>query len=99
MIIHHRDKDVVKWAIDQGHTYEYAREYGLPEPCLRVHLGVSVAFFHAGRLVRWRADAEGGQMDQLMCELTSLFGLCAAVRAYPRQEAFVSPVEMAVLHR
>lgn len=85
MIIHHADRAIVKWAIDHGFPHHYVREYGLPEPALRVCLGMSNAFFYAGKLLHWRADAPGRGMDQLMCELTSLFGVCTQANAYPSQ--------------
>ena len=97
MIIHHADRQIIKWAIDHGFSYEYVREYGLPDPTLRIPLGVSTAFFKAGELVHWRANADARHLDQLMFELTSLFGLCAEVGAYPRQAVYLSPGELASL--
>lgn len=97
MIIHPADRDVVKWAVDQGFVYEYTREYGLPEPSLRIRLGLSSAFFLAGQLIHWRADVDAGYLDQLMAELTWLFGWCAIAKAYPQQEVFISPAERAAL--
>jgi len=97
MIIHHADRAVVKWAIDRGYPYEYIREYGLPEPVLRIQLGMSTALFHKGRLLRWRADAEAEYMDQLMYELASLFGWCSISKAYPAQQVVVSVMELAAL--
>ena len=97
MIIHQADREVVKWAIDQGYPYEYVREYGLPEPTLCVRLGLSRAFFRAGRLVHWRADANAIHLDQLMYELSRLFGWCTLFRAFPKQQVFLSPVELAAL--
>jgi|GEM_PF-1555362 len=99
MIIPKADRSVVKWAIDQGYPHDYVREYGLPEPALRVRLGLSIAFFEAGRLVHWRADASSQHLDQLMFELMSLFGWCAQANAYPDQEAFLTPAELAALRR
>lgn len=97
MIVHHADRDIVKWAIDNGYVYEYVREYGLPEPSLRIHLGLSTAYFKAGQLIHWRADADASYMDQLMAELASLFGWCTQSRAYPHQNVFVSPPEYQAL--
>jgi hypothetical protein len=97
MIIHHADRLLVKWAIDSGYPYEYIREYGLPEPVLRVRLGLSTAFFEAGTLVHWRADVDATHMDQLMYELTSLFGLCAQAKAYPAQKVFLASEPVCVL--
>src|SRR5687768_4947240 len=97
MIIHPCDRDVVKWAVDHGFSYNYLREYGLPEPCLRVQLGVSCAFFNAGQLVHLRASVQGCYLDQLMFELTSLFGICAQARSYALQDVYLSPSERAEL--
>jgi len=99
MIINSADRAIVKWAVDHGYEYEYLREYGLPEPSLRVKLGLSSAFFEAGHLIHWRADVSGGYLDQLMCELTCLFGLCARTKAYPKQNVFISPGELTALQR
>jgi len=99
MIIHHADRQIVKWAIDCGYVYEYTREYGLPEYVLRVRLGLSSAYFKAGRLVHWRADVDAHYLDQLMCELMLLFGLCAQADAYPEQNIFNSPAELAGFNR
>ena len=85
MIVHPADREIVKWAVEQGYSYEYLREYGLPEPSLRIRLGMSCAFFRAGRLIHWRADVNSRYLDQLMFELTFLFGFCAQAGAYPRQ--------------
>ncbi len=97
MIVHPADRPIVQWAVEQGYECEYLREYGLPEPSLRVQLGVSSAFFEAGRLVHWRADADGRYLDQLMSELASLFGLCARTDAYPQQKVVLAPGELAEL--
>jgi hypothetical protein len=97
MIIHPADRPVVKWAVDNGFIYGYRREHGLPDPSLLVQLGVSNAFFKEGRLVHLRADVDGSNLDQLMFELTSLFGICAAARGYLMQEVFLSVQERACL--
>ena len=57
MIVHPADGPIVIWAAAAGFEYRYVREYGLPEPSLCVQLGLTTAYFHAGRLVHWRADA------------------------------------------
>ena len=97
MIIHPADCSIVRWAIGQGFSYTYVREYGLPDPCLRVQLGVTSAYFSAGCLVLWRAEAYAKYMDQLMFELTRLFAFCAQVNAYPRQQVAIDPQELALL--
>ncbi len=97
MIIRDCDRAVVKWAVDQGYPYAYVREHGLPDPSLRIHLGLSTAYFEGGRLVHWRAESPGRHMDQLMFELTSLFGCCASANAYPEQEVWLSPAEQSAL--
>jgi len=99
MIVHPADRPIVKWAIDQGYGYEYVREYGLPQPSLRVRLGLSTATFDAGQLIHWRADVDGRYLDQLMFELTCLFGLCALVGAQPEQDVVLSPQKLAALRR
>jgi hypothetical protein len=94
MIIHQADRPIVKWAVDSGFPYRYVREYGLPEPALHICLGMSSAFFKAGRLVHWRADVPACHLDQLMSELTALFGACARARAYPEQVAVYAQDEI-----
>lgn len=95
MIIHASDRPIVKWAVDNGYPYEYVREYGLPQPALQVRLGMSTAYFEAGTLIHWRADVEARNMDQLMYELSCLFGLCAQANAYPDQKLFFGVAECA----
>ena len=99
MIVHPADRSIVTWAVERGFPHEYVREYGLPEPSLRVRLGLSSAFFKAGRLVHWRADVQGQYIDQLMYELTNLFGFCGPNRAYPQQNIFLEPGELAALQQ
>jgi hypothetical protein len=91
MIVHPTDKPAVQWAVEHGYVFSYVREYGLPEPSLRVALGMSTAFFNAGQLVCWRASAGGNDLDQLMRELASLFGFCTLNRGYLPQQAFATP--------
>jgi hypothetical protein len=38
-------------------------------------------------------------LDQLMCELMLLFGLCTQADAYPAQSTFNSPAALADLNR
>jgi hypothetical protein len=99
MIVHPADRLIVKWAVDGGFSHAYAREYGLPDPCLRVHLGMSSAYFNEGQLVLWRAEADAKYLDQLMFELTRLFVFCAESDAYPPQRVFIGPGELSALHR
>jgi hypothetical protein len=99
MIVHPADRSIVKWAVEDGFVHGYVREYGLPEPALRVQLGMTTAFFHAGRLVHWRAEAAAQHLDQLMFELTRLFGFCHQAGAYPEQRVFLQPGELAALQR
>lgn len=93
MMIRQTDRTIVKWAMDQGFAYEYAREYGLPDPSLRVRMGLSTAYFAAGRLVHWQAHVDAHDLDQLMFELTSLFLGCQQSGAFPMQRAVVSGAE------
>jgi hypothetical protein len=99
MVIHPADRMLVNWAIESGHPFEYVREEGLPEPALRIQLGVSTAFFHNGKLVRWRADTRAEHMDQLMFELTSFFGFCSKTDVYPPQKVFLTEQEIQALRR
>lgn len=99
MIVHPADRRIVQWAIERGYLFSYVREHGLPEPCLRVCLGQSSAFFKAGRLVHWLAQVDARRLDLLMFELTSLFGFCSSVRALPPQQAVLSRDELLTLIR
>jgi hypothetical protein len=99
MIIHPTDRHIVKWAVDRGFPHEYRREYNLPDRCLAVHLGLSTAYFHEGKLAHFRADTQACYMDQLMYELTLLFGFCAQNRAYPDQQVFLTAAELSALQR
>jgi hypothetical protein len=82
MIVNPTDKPAVQWAIEQGYLFSYVREYGLPEPSLQVGMGLSTAFFNRGRLVCWRANADGANLDDLLRELGSLLGFCTLNGAY-----------------
>ncbi len=84
-MVHPADKRAVKWALDNGYPFNYVREHGLPDPSLQVCLGLSNAFFSRGHLVEWRARAEGTHLDDLMRELTCLFGFCTLSGAYRPQ--------------
>ena len=99
MVVHPADRSIVTWAVEQGYPHEYVREYGLPDPSLRIRLGMSSAFFSAGRLIHWRADVNGQYLDQLMYELSCLFGFCARIQAYPKQHVFLDPSELMALQR
>ncbi len=95
MIVHPADRQIVTWAVEEGFAYGYVREYGLPEPCLRVRLGMTTAYFHAGRLSHWRADAAADYLDQFMFELTRLFAFCRQAGAYPKQRIVLQPGQLA----
>jgi hypothetical protein len=97
MIVHPADHPIVTWAAAAGFEHRYVREYGLPEPSLCVQLGLTTAYFHAGRLVHWRAEAAAQYLDQLMFELTCLFGFCHRAKAYPKQRVFLQPGELEAL--
>ena len=99
MIVHPADRRIVKWAVEEGFAYGYVREYGLPEPCLRVRLGMTTAYFHAGRLAHWRADAAADYLDQLMFELMRLFAFCRQAGAYPKQRMVMQPGQSAGAQR
>lgn len=99
MIVHPEDRPAVTWAVEEGFEHQYVREYGVPEPALRIRLGMTTAFFHAGRLVHWRAEAAAEYLDQLMFELTRLFTFCREAGAYPEQHVFLQPGALATLHR
>jgi len=99
MIVHPADRLAVKWAVEEGLEHQYVREYGVPEPALRIRLGLTTAFFHAGLLVHWRADAAADYLDQLMFELTQLFTFCRQAGAYPKQRVFLQPGVLATLQR
>lgn len=86
VIVHPADKSAVKWAIEHGYLFGYVREHGLPDPSLQIRLGFSIAFFNAGRLVQWRALADGRDLDELMKELASLLGFCTLSRGYLPEE-------------
>jgi hypothetical protein len=89
MIVHPADKSAVQWAVEHGYLFGYVREHGLPDPSLQISMGLSIAFFNAGRLVHWRARADGKQIDELMKELASLLGFCTVSRGYLPEELFL----------
>ncbi len=85
------DKRIVRWAVDRGLIFAYERNNGLSGTHLKLHLGLLTAFFRRGKLTHLTAAADGRHIDQLMCELTELFGLCAQARGYLDQQS--APVE------
>jgi len=93
MWIDEPDRRIVRWAIDKAFTFDYCRENGLPDPCLRVRLGLSTAYFHKGKLVHWAAASGGEHLDHLLHEMTLLFLLCAQVKAYVTPQVRFSPAE------
>lgn len=95
MIVPPADRRIVNWAVQEGLAHAYVREYGLPEPALRVQLGMTTAFFHCGTLIHWRADAAAKYLDQLMFELTRLFVFCRQAGAYPQQHVVLGPGSLA----
>ncbi len=97
MRVDERDRGVIRWAVEKAYRFDYCRENGLPDPCLRVRLGLSRAFFHKGKLVHWSAESSGDYLDQLMYEMTSLFAMCARNRAYTNRHTAITPAEEVVL--
>jgi hypothetical protein len=91
MLIDEKDRPIVRWAIEKAYTFDYCRENGLPDPCLRIRLGLSTAFFHKGKLVHWAASSAGEHLDHLLQEMTLLFGLCAERKAYVAPHVRFSP--------
>jgi hypothetical protein len=79
------DAPIVKWAVDRGLIFSYDRTNGLAGTHLKLHIGLCTAFFKHGKLTHLSAAADGRQIDQLMCEFTDLFGLCAQSQAYLEQ--------------
>lgn len=93
MLITDNDHPLIRWAVQKAYIFDYGRPNGLPDPCLRIQLGLSTAYFHNGKLVRWFGESSGDQLDQLMYELSSLFAMCTGLRAYMSQRVAISPPE------
>jgi hypothetical protein len=85
------DEEVVEWARQRAYTHYYCRERGLPDPCLKVHLGQVSAYFHEGQLVRLALQVDGELLDDACAHLRELLAMCEADAAYmvqqPRLEA------------
>jgi len=81
------DKRIVRWAVDRGLIFTYERNNGLSGTHLKLHIGLLTAFFRRGKLTHLSAAADGRHIDQLMRELTELFGLCAQARGYLDQQS------------
>ncbi len=77
-----RDRPFLSWAREKGYPYYYTNESGLPDGCLKLHLGVLTAYVHNGKLVRLAANGEGRLIDQMMYEFSQLFALCGKHNAY-----------------
>jgi len=82
-----RDEPFLQWALHHHYRYYYTSERGLPEPCLKIHLGVVTAYLHHGKLIHLAIESEGGLLDEMMCELSLLFAQCARHNAYVEQAA------------
>jgi hypothetical protein len=91
MLIDEHDRPFVRWAMEKAYTFDYCRPSDLPEPCLRVRLGLSTACFHRGKLVYWSAESPGEQLDQLLYEMMCLFSVCSREHAYLNRHVFISP--------
>jgi hypothetical protein len=76
MLVHPADRKFVKWAIDRSVPCYYCHEPGLPDPCLKVHLGHVTVHVQRGRLLRLAAHADRGDLDAMFAELVDLFALC-----------------------
>ncbi|MBN1346800.1 MAG: hypothetical protein JXQ73_29180 [Phycisphaerae bacterium] len=76
------DNQIVKWAIDRGLVFSYERNSGLGGTHLKLHIGLLTAHFRRGKLAHLSAAASGHRIDELMRELTELFGLCAQSNSY-----------------
>ncbi len=85
MGVHEQDRPFIQWADSQGLPYHYTDEHGLPGRCLKLYLGVTTAYIHHGKLHRLLAHSTGDLLDEMMCELSQLFALCATHRAYLEQ--------------
>ncbi|MCK4660904.1 MAG: hypothetical protein KAV82_15395 [Phycisphaerae bacterium] len=84
------DTEVIRWALQNGLRYYYAVEPSLPDPCLKVHLGHTTAYFSAGKLVRLWVHADGQFLDDVFSQLTQLFEMCTQIGGYLDQQATVS---------
>ena len=76
------DQPFIHWAIQRGFSYYYTNEHGLPERCLKLHIGVMTAYIYQGKLVRIVVDSEGHLLDEMMLEFAQLFAECARHDAY-----------------
>jgi hypothetical protein len=91
MLIDEHDRSIVRWAMERAYPFEYCRQNGLPEPCLRVYLGLSRAYFHKGKLIHLSAESPGNCLDQFVQEMALLFAMCTQQRAYVDRRAWISP--------
>jgi hypothetical protein len=80
------DEEVVEWARQRAYTHYYCREHGLPDPCLKVHLGQISAYFHEGQLVRLAFQVDGELLDDACAHLREVLAMCEADGAYMPQQ-------------
>ena len=80
-----RDKPFVHWAQQNGLSYYYTHETGMPGGALKMHMGLVTAYIQQGKLVRLLADSKGDLLDELMHQLSNLFAQCARLDAYEDQ--------------
>lgn len=91
------DAPIVDWARLQGYPFYYAAEAGLPDPCLKVHLGQLCACFHDGRLVRMTLQVDGDLIQDACDQLRRLLAICSLTGACPPQQPGWPSIERAVL--
>ncbi len=91
MFVDEHDQPVVRWAMEKAYSFEYCRPHDLPDPCLRVRMGLTHAYFHKGKLVHWWGESDGGRLDELMFEMASLFAMCTRERAYVGPHVAIVP--------
>lgn len=79
------DRPFIEWARQRGCRYYYTDDTDAPAGSLKLFVGLLTVYIHQGKLVRIRADSSGDMIDQFLCDLSQLFGICAAHEAYPPQ--------------
>lgn len=75
------DGNLVKWAVDHGLPFYYTQECGLPNPCLKIHLGHVTAYFCRGQLTRLWAHADRACLDDMFEQMMKIFELCGRCRS------------------
>lgn len=81
MIVDLADRDLIRWAVENGLPFYYTQEFGLPSPCLKIHFGYVTGYFCRGQVTRLWAHADRAGLDDMFEQVMKIFELCGRCRS------------------